>query len=207
MARFLTGSEHTFSASMYGHNAGDYRAKEYLQNQYERVSSLLTETSSKAIGFAKARFEEAYSSGAMRIAKAASRKVRNIWTSDDIFPLLDVGALQQAKPTMQRWVMAEPGTRKLWQNQQLDGYSGTYIDMHPGDIGEDHYDYRRVMNGVMVEQKDGSLVATNYFDDLVEEEELDFEEQDYILDTWEAIKVARATSNDDWTSKWNAERG
>ena len=51
--------------------------------------------------------------------------------------------------------MAQPDIRSLYHKGHCDGYSDTYVDMEPGLVGEQHYDYRRVMDGVVEETETG----------------------------------------------------
>ena len=205
MANVIFGDDRVFSAAAYG--VQDWRAQEFLAQQYEGLSSQLTAAGQAFFAGAKNIFEELSGSQAMRLARAAGRKVRSLWNSDEIQRLLDIGAMQHAPLTMQRWIMAEPTVRKLYQQQRCDGYGETYRDMHPGDIGEDHYDYRRVMNGLVVEDEQGNLTATTYFDELLDEPELTIEEQIEIIDTWDALKAFLRKGEEDPTSKWAADLG
>jgi hypothetical protein len=95
--------------------------------------------------------------------------------------------LQSANTVMQRWVMAHPTVKRYYIGQNLDGYSDTYIDISNGEIGESDYNYRRVMDGVVIDDED-RLVYKHYIDDLLEgDRELEHYEKDVILNTWNCI--------------------
>lgn len=205
MANVIIGDDRMFSAAAFGQQ--DWRAQEFLSQQYENISGQLTSAGQQFFAAAQNIYEQLSGSQAMRMARAAGRKVRSLWNSDEIQKILDIAAMQHAPPVMQRWIMAEPTTRKLYHEQRLDGYQGTYIDTNPGDIGEDHYDYRRVMNGIVVEDEDGAAYATTYYDDLLEEIELTIEEQTDIIQTWDAVKAAIRKGSEDPTSRWAADLG
>jgi hypothetical protein len=101
---------------------------------------------------------------------------------------------------MQRWIMAEPTVRELYHDQRCDGFSDTYVDMEPGKVGEEHYDWRRVMSGV-VRYDDDTVVAKFYMDDLREgDRELDSWEKISIVGSWEVLKIAVSQMNEDPTS-------
>jgi hypothetical protein len=111
-----------------------------------------------------------------------------------------MGAMQQAPVVMQRWIMAEPTVRTLYHKQECDGFSDTYKDMSPGIVGEQHYDYRRVMDGVIQEDGD-SWCAKFYMDDLVEgDTPLIFRDKMDILSTWERVTMYIAAGDEDPTS-------
>lgn len=131
-----------------------------------------------------------------RMARRITRAVKSLSHSNAIVPLRTVEELQSARPAMQRYIMANPNLRALYHKQLCDGYSDTYRDLEPTKIGEDHYEYRRVMNGIVQdaidpESGEKTWMATYYFDDLHEgDRELDAEEQFDILDAWDACDVA-----------------
>ena len=113
---------------------------------------------------------------------------------------------------MQRWIMANPDVRKLYHEQRIDGYSDTYEDIHENSIGESHYDYRRVMNGIVVdnddEEADYGWSSVTYFEDLAEEDrELRIDEQYDILSSWHYLQRYLAVGKEDPTSLFNGDIG
>lgn len=125
----------------------------------------------------------------------------NMKIVDDYFDRLTTfEEIQQANGTMQRFIMAQPDLRQAWLNKECDGYSDSYIDIDPGSVGDDHYDYRRVMDGVTQIDENGDSYFMIYDEDLYEgDTDLDFEAQCKILDTWSAIKNIMDTSTYDMT--------
>lgn len=111
-------------------------------------------------------------------------------------------ALQEANLTMQRWIMANPQVRELYLGQDICGYSDEYVDLDPGKMGEDHYDYRRVMNGIIRDEPNGDYTITHYYEDLhIGDRELEFYEQEPILHTWSAIDYMLGVCDFDFTAK------
>ena len=93
----------------------------------------------------------------------------------------------------------------MYHDQRLDGYSDTYVDTDPGVIGEQHYDYRRVMSGIMAPVAD-ELYYTSYIEQLRDEaDELTASDQFRILDTWANIENLILSGGKDPTSPWNAD--
>ena len=110
-------------------------------------------------------------------------------------------ALQNANATMQRWIMAHPDVRKLYLDQKIDGYSGSYQNVFGKEIGEDDYNYRRVMDGVMCDEGDITVVR-QYLDDLLEgDRELNHYEKVKILHTYDAIDYLLKECKFDFTCK------
>lgn len=202
MAQVIMGGAETFNALAYGKQHPNLQ--KFLHQQQESFSQNLNEAGMRYAERARSVYEKLNNSDAMRIARAIGRKAKSIWQCDEILPLTNIGQLQQAAPKMQRWIMAEPSIRKLYHSGQCDGYTGSYVDMSPKDIGENHYDYRRVMDGMFVENEDGDLESISYLDEVDDGDDLMIEEQTDILLSWSAVQRAVIEYGDDCTSKWNS---
>ena len=123
---------------------------------------------------------------------------------DQIRYLRTIGEVQHAPSSMIAMLMAEPTVRRMYHQQRVDGYSESYTDNQPGKVGEDHYDYRRVVNGVFMEEE-GEWVATTYYEDLLPGTgELEFLDQVDILRTWEQMRIHLMRRKEDPTSRWNS---
>lgn len=204
MATVLMGGSNVFDSLAY--SKPHPSTQTFLQNQLSIGTNLLNDAGSKFMESAQNIFEKVSGSEAIRIAKAASRVVNNIWNTNQIRKLNTIGELQNAPQVMERYIMAEPTIRKLYHNQMCDGYSHSYVDLEPNKIGESHYDYRRVMNGIVVDTDDGGWYANSYFDDMLpEDEELMMEEQVDIITAWEKVKEHIKIGKEDPTSKWNSD--
>jgi len=109
--------------------------------------------------------------------------------------------LQDANMLMQRWVMAHPSVRQLYLDQNLDGYSSTYNNVFGKDVGDKDYNYRRVMDGSVVDQED-SFVIKHYDEPLmVGDRELNHFEKTKVLNAWDCIDWLLETSPFDFTCK------
>lgn len=114
--------------------------------------------------------------------------------------LMSFEAIQHANVTMQRWIMAHPEIRQLYVNQNIDGYSGTYQNVFGKDVGVNDYNYRRVMDGVVIDTED-SFAIKNYVEDLIPgDRELDHYEKVTILHTYDAINHILDTCQFDFTN-------
>lgn len=203
MATFVEGGDALFTSLAYA--PPDPYSQQFVAAQMDAPTSNLNEMGRRFYSDVKDVYNRISGSHAMRIARAASRKVASLWGMDEVRSLQTTGELQHAPLKMQRWIMAQPKVRGWFYQQRLEGYESSYVDVHEGDVGEEHYDYRRVMNGVVVENDDG-WSATTYYDELIEGDiELSFEEQNDILNTWEWVASYLKPGNEDPTSKWNSE--
>lgn len=202
MPTFIEGGIETFDALVYSDPHPNTAA--FIEQQLYQPSAALTDTGMAFMQKAHDLYERFNGSEAMRLARAAVRQIKGHWEKDVIRPLTDIGMLQSAKLGMQRWLMAEPTTRRMYHKQQCEGFAGSYVDVNPGFVGAEHYDYRRVMNGI-VEETDDGWVAHEYIEDLRDgDRELHAEEQFDILRSWQTLQNAMLAEDEDPTSKYNS---
>lgn len=173
----------------------------YIQNQLNAFSQTLTDIGRQFVETSKAIYDKINDSNAIRLAKAAVRMAKGMFHPNMIIPLETIEDIRAAQPMMQRYIMAEPTLREQYHKQLVDGFSDTYADVEPGRIGEAHYDYRRVMDGIIVDEVDADgeegWVAHHYFDELRgDDRDLDLVEQTAILRTWDVIRMALAAEKD-----------
>lgn len=209
MVQVVVGGARDFNAMVYGYDRHP-GTMQFLENQFTNVSSTLTEAGRSFFSNAKDVFESFTNSDAMRAARNALRKAGGLFQRDEIRSIWELADLQTAKPTMQRYIMAMPEIRRLWQEQRIDGYSNTYVDMYPGTIGENHYDYRRMTNALVQETPDddeAEYVIKEHIDDLVDgDRELDIDEKADLDYTREVAKAVIDIGIDDPTSEWGGKR-
>lgn len=167
--------------------------QQYLDYQRQQSYGMLSEIGRKFYDASLEAYNTLANSFAVKAAKAMVRRIRNVFQADSVMSLETIEELQMAPPLMQRYIMANPVIRELHQEQRIDGYSDTYVDMYPKDKGEEHYDYRRVMNGVVKfegEGEDSTWTFRNYLDELVEgDRELTAGEQADIIGVWELAEL------------------
>lgn len=207
MPQFYTGDRDMVSAFAHGEtHPGTAR---FLEDMIAQPTYAIGAASQQLMQQTGELYDRFMGSEAMRRIRAAGRQISSHWQRNEILPLETTAQLQTAPLKMQRWLMAEPHIRSLYHRRQCDGYSDTYIDAAPGFIGENHEDYQRVMDGIVVEGDDDAghdWVSTEYLYDLPEDErEFLFEEQFDILRSWHTLAEAVMAKEDDPTSRWNAE--
>lgn len=174
----------------------------YIQDQFDQLrngAAQLYGLSTDFITNAWNAFQDFGSQEAIEKAKAVVYNYDGS-TLHNVVYLGTLPQLQLADVHMQRWLMANPEARMLFIKQAIDGYTDSYVDTQSGVIGQDHYDYRRVTDGVYMEVPDSDeMVAVSYFEDLHDEDQdrLDFTEQMQILNTWDVMnRILRETDFD-----------
>lgn len=197
--RFINGGDLVFDALLYPPMTAD--CSNYIMNQFTGLSNSLSEVGQQFMNEAYNMYQKINDSTALYIARNALRQANEISYIDIIRPLVTIDDIMHAPLIMQRYIMAEPLViRKEYLKGRLDGYSETYSDVDPGHIGEDHYDYRRVMDGVLYKDKCGDYIVNDYIEELLEgDRELTHDEQLDILKTWQMARIFAEHYNRDIT--------
>ncbi|MNU19668.1 hypothetical protein D3C71_79010 [compost metagenome] len=204
MVQVVVGGNTEFNALVYGQkNPGTIS---FLEREAFTVSPHLTAAGAQFFANQAALFEQYNGAEALRLAAAAVKKVGSIFQPNSIRALLTVPEIQNAPLAMQRWIMAEPTIRELYHQQRCDGFADTYVDMHPGFVGREHYDWRQVQHGMVQTEDEEAPLATFYFDELAEgDRELTLDEKMDIVSTWEVVKLNAKAGKADPTSAYGTE--
>jgi len=183
MAILIDGDAMSFRAAAYGRP--QQATINFLQQQFDNPTRALNFANQAFVDRARNVFEENYGEAAMARLEAVRRSLRKTWDTDEIRPLYTVEEMQHAKPTMQRWIMANPFVRKLYKEGRVAGYGDSYIDHKKQGIGADHYDYRIATSGFATFDDENGWKATTYGDELLEGDvRPTFLEQIDIFETW-----------------------
>jgi hypothetical protein len=202
-ANVIQGDSLEFNALIYPNQHPN--TLQYIHNSISQLPSMLTEQAMDIYHRAQQMYNQYYGSEARQRVFHAISNLNSGYQENIIYPIKTIEQSQAATLTMQRWIMAEPNIRTLYHNQQCDGFSDTYVDVEPGKIGEDHYDYRRAMDGIVRYDSD-DIVTVLYADELRDgDRELDAYEQFMIQRTWETIKIAVSQMNDDPTNPFGGK--
>lgn len=178
----------------------------FVQQMVQAPTDHLLDAGKAFMNQAMMVYDKLGSSDAMARVKRAISGIDGRWSDNFMIALTSTAALQQAPVLMHRYLMAQPDIRSLYHKGHCDGYSDTYVDMEPGKIGEDHYDYRRVMNGVVEETEDGGWGWTEYFEELIPgDTELDDYDQGVILRSWDQLAASVFEAKEDPTSIYGGE--
>lgn len=139
MNQIIYGDESVISELMYSSRSDDLIMG--LKHNLGVQNQMLTEQGRLYAQHANKVFEQVAGWDAVRATRKAAAAVTGYVQSNAILALTTLEEIQTANPRMQRWMMADIQTRTLYQAGRIDGYSETYIDIQPGVLGRDHYDY------------------------------------------------------------------
>lgn len=202
MATIISGDSRTFNDLLY--EPPHPSTLDYIKSSVDRSFSNIINTGTDFMQESRRIYEEFVDSDAMSRVSAVKRSMSTLWDTDCIRHLDTIGDLQWAKPVMRRWIMAEPTVRQMYHDDELEGYYGVYKDAFMDRVGADHYDYRRVTNGIVMDTPDGESYYTTYIEELIPgDRELELEEQVDILKTWYSV-TEKLKGRRDPTSRWNA---
>lgn len=153
---------------------------------------------------AQSMFTMISQSDATMLLRNLQAKNENTWAFN-IVAIPDLVGLQTANPYMQRWIMAQPDLRQRYLNQEVEGYGDSYVNQH-GDVwGDRHFDYRRVMDGIVTHDED-SFKYTQYYEAMGEHDrDLTLFEKIDILRTWNLVQHHLDAGEDDPTSVTGAK--
>lgn len=194
------GSNDTFNGMLFGAPHPD--TIQFLKSQPSFNIGSLTPAAS---GFAQAvrTFSENFNLDRItQVMEAAQRTVAHMWDVNTIRVLNSISDLQQAPTVMIPFLMACPEVRKMYNSQQIDGWSHWYQDIYPDQSGEALPEYRAVMQGIGVEVGD-ELHYTTYVEDETHEYDLSVGQQQEVLLSWDAVRYHLLNGSNDPTSKLN----
>lgn len=199
MGRVVNLSPSALKVSLFGDNS-EYMS-DYLQYQMQNMGHVLGDVGGSLYDTLNRSYE--YVTDSLRKYSIRNELEREGVVELDYYfeDINSFEGLQSANITMQRWIMAEPEVKKIYLDQNLDGYGGSYTNISGNTYGEDDYDYRRVVNNmVIVDEKTGNESLATYIDELHPgDKELDFYDQTHILETWKTIRHIMSTSKYDFT--------
>jgi hypothetical protein len=175
---------------------------QYLQAQFQQLSPMLNDLQVEFYRQAQQQFETSNSEAAREYARqvAAQSFAHGHVQTEHITPLCYIDDFQNATTTMQRWMMANPETRRWRNEQRCDGWSSTYVDHEPERMGMAHFDYRRVVSDVLLEEPGGGYVVTHISECIPDHErELSLREQRDVIAAWHCLDTLMARLCEDPT--------
>lgn len=183
---FLSPEAHDYM--IYGNNANSQM--EYLQAQMSMMSNFGSSVSSRLMQIAENSYDYITDYISNFDITQELQNLGLLQSVNEILPLVTLEQLQNANPLMMRYIMAEPTTRQNFLDGNIYGYGDQYNNFTQSlsdGVGDDDYDYRRVMNGVFVlnEGDEDTYYRKHYFEDLVEgDRPLTIDESLAIQETW-----------------------
>lgn len=199
MARVIYGNEEAFDIVAFGRP--DVNTVQFLAAHNSTVSQNYSKQAAAFVSSLSPVFDMVDYDKLNNLAHQLSDKAATLISTNTALPLVILEAIQQADLFNQRFIMACPEIRAMYHANQCNGFSDTYVDASPNDIGFGHYDYRRATDQLMIMSDDG-WESTTYFDDLQPgDRHLVLGEKEDIQLTWEAARYFIKHAKKDPTSR------
>lgn len=193
MAQIVRGDREVFSHMLFG--GPDPYLQQYIQETNNHFSTMLTSVGQQFVQNAQNIFSRIESNEALRLARAAMRKVNTYLQEDVIYQMTTIDELQEAPNIMVQWIMAHPQLRQLHKDEVIDAYGNRYIDVQPGAYKWNHQDYCTIYGGWMeqrteiITKEDGTQTEEHFVEYVTPlEDESDIE---VLLDE-EAVMIHQA---------------
>lgn len=177
--------------------------QDYISNSVQNYVQSLGQGMSHMATDLLERFNNIRSKQTIQLVDNIRQRLNSVWETNGIRRLDTPLKVLSAPPIMHRWIMAEPALRASFNRGGCSGYDGAYVDVKPGGVGAKHYDYRRVMDGVV---ENGEY--TNYREILITADDiLSITDKAAIKATWNVIAGHVEETNMDPTDPWNSTLG
>lgn len=172
--------------------AGGHLNNDTVQWVNERASALRSTISSAASSFfdqARSVHQMISSSDAVQALRNLTAKVTDMWSSNQIARIGSLEGLQTASPINQRWIMADTNVREMYLSNSIEGYHDSYVNLHGTEVGDGHYDFRRVMSGIITPTVNRGEIK-QYHEILKEgDEHLTLHEKVDIINNWNLVNT------------------
>lgn len=183
----------------------DAATSNWLQEQSMAMRSTLSDVGQGFFNKAREMYQMISVSDAAQVLRNLTAKLTNVWSNNSIYAIHDLAGLQTAGPVMQRYIMAHVDLRKMYLNQEVEGYADSYVNYHGDAVGTKHLDYRLVTDG-MVFVTDEEYRYTNYGENLAEgEEPLTLHQKVDVLRSWNLVTQYLEEGVDDPSSSCGAK--
>jgi len=192
VVNMISGGDSAFRAL--AHTIPDQRLIQHLGNNINNLKTTLGNVGTRFIENAQNMYERFNNSAAISAAKNALFASGMAMNEHTIYPVR-LDRWNDANLIMQRYILSEPTVNKLYVDNMCNGFEATQVDNDPGFVGSDRSDYRRVMDGVLYFDKDGTGLVTHYTND-DDIDDLDFMDKLAVLDTWDNAKLLLAQGID-----------
>lgn len=175
----LTATD-AFNALLY--RPPDAALSSYLSNNMEKVQNFVGGVADGFVNNTRAMYDKFNNSAILNASKALVYGLGRHTNQNMIMPI-SYEHIQSANLVMQQYIIANPVINNMVHDNMCTGFESSYFDMEPGITGTDRNDYRRVMDGALQFEKNGSAYVEQYTNGDVMED-LDSMDQFAIRDTW-----------------------
>lgn len=164
-------------------------AVNWINERTAQIRPMLSATANSFFEQARNMHQMISTSDAIQALRNLTFKKENLWESNQIHRINNVGGMQTANQVNQRWIMAHTPVRELYLANSLAGYGESYVNIHGNTVGSDNYDYRRVMSGVMTTVVDSNMIREYHEVIPVGDEPLTLHQRVDIINNWNLLNT------------------
>ena len=192
----MVGNDDVFNYCLYPETPKTFT--NYLQQNMASLSDRLGGLNNSFVDMTRKMFAKNNDEKALAAARSIAEAGKMLFDMNIIQLLMSIQDIQNAKPLMQRFIMAMPEMTQLHNDQKIESYFGSFVDQENGAVGENRLDYRKVMDGIVTINTEGYTSWTHYYDDPISDGdvELTVRNQFNILETWDSLAAAIAQGID-----------
>lgn len=117
---------------------------------------------------------------AIQAARAVANQIRGMNGMHDFMHLHTVEDFQAAPLTMVNWIMTDPALLNMYRRGHIEGWSDTFVDSSPNDIGIDSTAYAILNNGLLTPHPETGWMYYNYNIDWTGFEPLTIRDIDFV---------------------------
>lgn len=178
----------------------DSSTTSWIQDRTQALMNTVSATTANWFNQAKTFYQTITETDALSALRNLTAKVDQSWKGNNIHLCHNLTQLQSANPVQQRYLMAEPNLRQLYLNQSCEGYAGSYNNYHGDAIGVNHYDYRRVTDGMLL-VNDDHIEWNDFYEAIPDnDKELELYEKADMIRNWNLVNIALDAHEMDPTS-------
>lgn len=149
------------NAMLYGETSP--RMRDFLREKTQQLQDYARERGYAIMDRVRDGWDRYHSSAALRRERAILERAGDTYyTRDSVRELYTLTEIQQASPTMQRYILADHYVKRRFEDQRTEGYGGDYHDIDPGRYGNDNYHYRRMNDGLVEVSEEGYRFSEYY---------------------------------------------
>lgn len=182
----------------YGVDLMDIAAGGFLDNStmnwmHDRTQALMSTVSATTASWfnkAKTFYHTITETDANQALRNLTAKSDLSWKGNNVYLCRNIQDIQASNPVQQRYLMAEPNLRQRFFDQSCEGFAATYNNVHGNAIGVNHYDYRRVTDGMLM-VKDDHIEWNDFYEAIPDnDKELEMYEKADMIRNWNLVNIA-----------------
>lgn len=168
----------------------DSTTTNWIQDRTQALMSTVSATTAGWFNKARTFYQTITETDAVQALRNLTAKADLSWKGNNVHLCTSIEQIQASNPVLQRYLMAEPNLRQLFLNQSCEGFAGVYNNVHGNAIGVNHYDYRRVTDGMLM-VTESQVEWNDFYENIPDnDKELELYEKADMIRNWNLVNIA-----------------